>query len=128
VGAISFVNRKPCRSAILRDLIAFYGVFEGVWFYTGFAQILSLGRPNKMVGVAEQYQYVLRDESLRGDGPQEGKEFLRDPRHQISKRRFARLGLRSCWSSRFAADAISVCWYNCWYVSLVAVDSHYKSK
>lgn len=50
--------------AFLRDLIAFYVVFEGMWFYTGFAQILSLGRRGKMIGVAEQYQYILRDESL----------------------------------------------------------------
>jgi len=50
--------------ALLRDLVAFYVVFEGMWFYTGFAQILSLGRRNKMVGVAEQYQYILRDESI----------------------------------------------------------------
>ena len=49
---------------LLRDLIAFYVVFEGMWFYTGFAQILSLGRRNKMIGIAEQYQYILRDESL----------------------------------------------------------------
>jgi len=50
--------------ALLRDLIAFYVVFEGMWFYTGFAQILSLGRRNKMTGIAEQYQYILRDESI----------------------------------------------------------------
>src|SRR3984957_1184511 len=50
--------------AFLRDLITFYVVFEGMWFYTGFAQILSLGRRNKMVGIAEQYQYILRDESI----------------------------------------------------------------
>lgn len=50
--------------AFLRDLIAFYVVFEGMWFYTGFAQILSLGRRNKMVGIAEQYQYIMRDESI----------------------------------------------------------------
>ncbi|MFX4271588.1 ribonucleotide-diphosphate reductase subunit beta [Propionibacteriaceae bacterium Y1685] len=50
--------------AFLRDLIAFYVVFEGMWFYTGFAQILSLGRRNKLVGIAEQYQYILRDESI----------------------------------------------------------------
>jgi ribonucleoside-diphosphate reductase beta chain len=48
----------------LRDLIAFYVIFEGMWFYTGFAQILSLGRRNKMIGIAEQYQYILRDESI----------------------------------------------------------------
>lgn len=50
--------------AFLKDLVAFYVVFEGMWFYTGFAQILSLGRRKKMVGIAEQYQYILRDESL----------------------------------------------------------------
>lgn len=48
----------------LRDLVAFYVVFEGMWFYTGFAQILSLGRRGKMTGIAEMYQYILRDESL----------------------------------------------------------------
>ncbi|MGH3096322.1 MAG: ribonucleotide-diphosphate reductase subunit beta [Streptosporangiales bacterium] len=50
--------------AFLRDLVAFYVVFEGMWFYTGFAQVLSLGRRGTMVGIAEQYQYILRDESL----------------------------------------------------------------
>jgi ribonucleoside-diphosphate reductase beta chain len=60
-----FVTGTPeSDQAFLRDLIAFYVVFEGMWFYTGFAQILSLGRRNKMVGVAEQYQYILRDESI----------------------------------------------------------------
>jgi ribonucleoside-diphosphate reductase beta chain len=33
--------------AFLRDLVAFYVIFEGMWFYTGFAQILSLGRRNR---------------------------------------------------------------------------------
>src|SRR6185437_12816450 len=50
--------------AFVRDLVAFYVVFEGMWFYTGFAQILSLGRRSKMTGIAEQYQYILRDESI----------------------------------------------------------------
>ena len=49
---------------LLRDLIAFYVVFEGIFFYVGFVQILSLGRQNKMVGTAEQFQYILRDESM----------------------------------------------------------------
>ena len=49
---------------LLRDLIAFYVVFEGIFFYVGFVQILSLGRRNKMVGTAEQFQYILRDESM----------------------------------------------------------------
>ena len=49
---------------LLRDLIAFYVVFEGIFFYVGFAQILSMGRRNKMTGTAEQFQYIMRDESM----------------------------------------------------------------
>jgi ribonucleoside-diphosphate reductase beta chain len=61
----TFVTGSPAADqAFVRDLIAFYVVFEGMWFYTGFAQILSFGRRNKMVGIAEQYQYILRDESI----------------------------------------------------------------
>ena len=49
---------------LLRDLIAFYVVFEGIFFYVGFTQILSLGRRNKLTGVSQQFQYILRDESM----------------------------------------------------------------
>lgn len=49
---------------LLRDLIAFYVVFEGIFFYVGFTQILSMGRRNKMVGTSEQFQYIMRDESM----------------------------------------------------------------
>jgi ribonucleoside-diphosphate reductase beta chain len=49
---------------LLRDLIAFYLVFEGIFFYVGFVQVLSMGRRNKMTGCAEQFQYILRDESM----------------------------------------------------------------
>ncbi len=49
---------------LLRDLIAFYVIFEGIFFYVGFVQILSMGRRNKLTGVAEQFQYILRDESM----------------------------------------------------------------
>ncbi|EKD72566.1 MAG: hypothetical protein ACD_45C00639G0001 [uncultured bacterium] len=49
---------------LLRDLIAFYVIFEGIFFYVGFTQILSMGRRNKMSGTAEQFQYILRDESM----------------------------------------------------------------
>lgn len=50
--------------ALLRSLIVFSCMMEGLFFYVGFVQILSLGRQNKMTGSAEQYQYILRDESL----------------------------------------------------------------
>ena len=49
---------------LLRNLIAFYCVLEGIFFYCGFSQILSMGRRNKMNGVSEQFQYILRDESM----------------------------------------------------------------
>jgi ribonucleoside-diphosphate reductase beta chain len=39
-------------------------VLEGIFFYCGFTQILSMGRRNKMTGTAEQFQYILRDESM----------------------------------------------------------------
>ena len=49
---------------LLRNLIAYYCVLEGIFFYCGFTQILSMGRRNKMTGTAEQFQYILRDESM----------------------------------------------------------------
>jgi ribonucleoside-diphosphate reductase beta chain len=49
---------------LLRNLIAFYCVLEGIFFYCGFTQILSMGNRNKMTGTSEQFQYILRDESM----------------------------------------------------------------
>jgi ribonucleoside-diphosphate reductase beta chain len=49
---------------LLRSLIVFACMMEGLFFYVGFVQILALGRQNKMPGAAEQYQYILRDESM----------------------------------------------------------------
>ncbi|WCE94578.1 ribonucleotide-diphosphate reductase subunit beta [Acidithiobacillus ferriphilus] len=49
---------------LLRSLIVFAAIMEGTFFYVGFSQILAMGRQNKMVGAAEQYQYILRDESM----------------------------------------------------------------
>ena len=50
--------------ALLENLIAYYCVLEGIFFYCGFTQILSMGRRNKMTGTSEQFQYILRDESM----------------------------------------------------------------
>ena len=55
---------KENNQRLLRDLIAFYVVFEGIFFYVGFTQILSMGRRNLLTGVAQQFQYILRDESM----------------------------------------------------------------
>lgn len=49
---------------LLKSLIVFACIMEGLFFYVGFVQILALGRQNKMPGAAEQYQYILRDESM----------------------------------------------------------------
>jgi len=49
---------------LLKSLIVFACIMEGMFFYVGFVQILALGRQNKMKGAAEQYQYIMRDESM----------------------------------------------------------------
>ena len=70
---------------LLKSLIVFACLMEGLFFYVGFTQILALGRQNKMMGAAEQYQYILRDESMhctryRSDQyHQDGKPAAVDP-------------------------------------------------
>jgi ribonucleoside-diphosphate reductase beta chain len=49
---------------LLKSLIVFSCIMEGLFFYVGFVQILAMGRQNKMTGASEQYQYILRDESM----------------------------------------------------------------
>jgi ribonucleoside-diphosphate reductase beta chain len=48
----------------VHDLVGFYVIMEGVFFYAGFVMILSFLRQNKMVGIGEQFQFILRDESV----------------------------------------------------------------
>jgi ribonucleoside-diphosphate reductase beta chain len=48
----------------LRDLVGFYVIMEGIFFYAGFAMMLGLKRQKKMVGVGQQFEYIMRDESL----------------------------------------------------------------
>ena len=48
----------------LHDLIGFYVIMEGIFFYAGFAMMLALKRQGKMVGIGEQFEYIMRDESL----------------------------------------------------------------
>lgn len=48
----------------LHDLVGYYVIMEGIFFYAGFAMILALKRQNKMVGIGEQFEYIMRDESL----------------------------------------------------------------
>lgn len=80
---------------LLRDLIAFYVVFEGIFFYVGFTQVLSMGRRNKMVGTAEQFQFILRDESMH-------MNFGIDVINQI------KIENPDLWTEAFQAEAIKI--------------------
>lgn len=48
----------------IHDLIGYYVIMEGIFFYAGFAMMLALKRQDKMVGIGEQFEYIMRDESL----------------------------------------------------------------
>lgn len=48
----------------LRDLIGYYVIMEGIFFYAGFAMMLALKRQNKMIGIGQQFEYIMRDESI----------------------------------------------------------------
>ncbi len=48
----------------LRNLIGYYIILEGIFFYSGFVMILSFHRRNLMTGIGEQFQYILRDETI----------------------------------------------------------------
>ena len=48
----------------LHDLIGYYVIMEGIFFYAGFAMMLALKRQGKMIGIGEQFEYIMRDESI----------------------------------------------------------------
>lgn len=50
--------------SFVHDLVGYYVIMEGIFFYAGFVMMLSFLRQNKMVGVGEQFQFILRDESV----------------------------------------------------------------
>jgi len=50
--------------AFLENLIDFYVIMEGIFFYSSFAAMLSFRRRNLLPGTAEQFQYIMRDESM----------------------------------------------------------------
>lgn len=49
---------------LLKNLIGYYIIMEGIFFYAGFAMILALKHQNKMVGIGQQFEYIMRDESI----------------------------------------------------------------
>ncbi len=58
------LTTKEGLQKFLDNLVAFYVVTEGLFFYSGFVTMLSFGRQNRLPGVCEQIQYILRDESI----------------------------------------------------------------
>jgi ribonucleoside-diphosphate reductase beta chain len=90
-----YTGTLEANQRLLRDLIAFYVVFEGIFFYVGFTQVLSMGRRNKMVGTSEQFQFILRDESMH-------MNFGIDVINQI------KVENPELWTEAFQAEAISI--------------------
>lgn len=52
------------KQQFLKNLVGYYIIMEGIFFYSGFAMVLSLHRRNIMPGIGEQFQYILRDETI----------------------------------------------------------------
>lgn len=52
------------KQKFLSNLIGYYIIMEGIFFYSGFVMILSFHRQNRMTGIGEQFQYILRDETI----------------------------------------------------------------
>lgn len=57
-------NDDDFDKAMIKNMVSQYVVMEGIFFYCGFASVLSMCRRNKMTGIGEQFQYILRDESM----------------------------------------------------------------
>ena len=58
------INTVEGKREFLRNIITYYIICEGIFFFSGFAMLLSFNRQNKLPGTGEQIQYTLRDESL----------------------------------------------------------------
>jgi ribonucleoside-diphosphate reductase beta chain len=48
----------------LKNLVGFYVIMEGIFFYSGFAMLLKFKSMNKMTGIGQQFEYIMRDESI----------------------------------------------------------------
>lgn len=54
----------PGIQQFLKNLVGYYIIMEGIFFYSGFVMVLSFHRRNLMPGIGEQFQYILRDETV----------------------------------------------------------------
>ena len=61
----NFTTEGPANiQRFIHDLVGFYVIMEGIFFYAGFAMMLALKRQKKMIGIGEQFEFIMRDESL----------------------------------------------------------------
>ena len=58
------INTLEGKREFLSNIISYYIICEGIFFFSGFAMLLSFNRQNKLPGIGEQIQYTLRDESI----------------------------------------------------------------
>jgi len=49
------INNEDDVRLFLKDLIGYYVIMEGIFFYAGFAMMLALRRSNKMIGIGDQF-------------------------------------------------------------------------
>ena len=56
----SFAGAK----SFLENLIGYYVIMEGIFFYSGFVMMLNFKRQNRLPGTGEQFEYILRDETM----------------------------------------------------------------
>jgi ribonucleoside-diphosphate reductase beta chain len=48
----------------LKNLIVYYIVMEGLFFYVGFVQLLAFAKTNRLPGTVEQIKWIMKDEAL----------------------------------------------------------------
>lgn len=48
----------------IKNIVGFYVIMEGIFFYAGFAQMLYLKKLGKLTGIGQQFEYIMRDESI----------------------------------------------------------------
>ena len=48
------IKSAECKKEFLRNLVVYYIVCEGTFFFSGFAMLLALGRQNKLPGLSDQ--------------------------------------------------------------------------
>lgn len=56
------LNTVAGKQEVLRNIISYYLICEGMLFYAGFAMLLSFKQRNKLPGLCEQIHYTIRDE------------------------------------------------------------------